>query len=94
MDSIERITIRKKFGMAFQEGALFDSMNVYENIRLGITNEDQYRDKEFCDARVAEVLKQVNLLPDVAKKLPSALKPYHAEPHSSHSLIAQRNLVR
>ncbi len=69
----ELTALRQKIGYAFQMGALFDSMNVYENIRLGITNEDQYRDKEFCDARVAEVLKQVNLLPDVAKKLPSAL---------------------
>jgi len=65
--------LRQRIGYAFQMGALFDSMSVYENIRLGITNEDQYRDKSFCDARVAEVLKQVNLSPDVAKKMPAAL---------------------
>ena len=65
--------MRRKIGYAFQMGALFDSMNVYENIRLGITNEEEYRDKAFCDARVAEVLKQVNLSPDVAKKMPGSL---------------------
>lgn len=65
--------MRRKIGYAFQMGALFDSMNVYENIRLGITNEEEYRDRAFCDARVAEVLKQVNLSPDVAKKMPGSL---------------------
>lgn len=69
----ELTQLRRTVGYAFQMGALFDSMSVYENIRLGITDEDQYQDKSFCDARVAEVLKQVNLSPDVAKKLPSSL---------------------
>ncbi len=69
----ELTALRQKVGYAFQMGALFDSMNVYENIRLGITDETQYRDKAFCDQRVAEVLKQVNLSPDVAKKMPGAL---------------------
>ena len=69
----ELTMLRQKIGYAFQMGALFDSMSVYENIRLGITNEDQYRDKAFCDHRVAEVLHQVNLSPDVAKKMPAAL---------------------
>ena len=65
--------LRQKIGYAFQMGALFDSMNVYENIRLGITDEDKYRDRSFCEHRVGEVLKQVNLSPDVARKMPAAL---------------------
>lgn len=73
MPRSELTKLRQKIGYAFQMGALFDSMSVYENIRLGITNEDQYRDKAFCDARVDEVLKQVNLQPDVAKKMPGSL---------------------
>jgi phospholipid/cholesterol/gamma-HCH transport system ATP-binding protein len=64
--------LRTKIGYAFQMGALFDSMNVYENIRLGITEDEQYRDREYCDHRVAEVLRMVNL-PDVGKKMPGAL---------------------
>ena len=69
----ELTALRQKVGYAFQMGALFDSMNVYENIRLGIVNEKQYRDKAFCDDRVARVLKQVNLSPDVARQMPAAL---------------------
>ena len=69
----ELTMLRQRIGYAFQMGALFDSMNVYENIRLGITNEDQYRDRAYCDHRVAEVLQQVNLSPDVARKMPAAL---------------------
>jgi len=32
LDAFERNTLRRKFGMSFQEGALFDSMTVYENV--------------------------------------------------------------
>jgi len=69
----ELTELRKRVGYAFQMGALFDSMTVYENIRLGITDDKQYRDKSFSSARVAECLKLVNLSPDVGRKMPSAL---------------------
>ena len=36
----ELTKLRQRVGYAFQMGALFDSMNVYENICLGITDED------------------------------------------------------
>src|SRR5688572_5609760 len=32
MSDVELNTFRRRFGMAFQEGALFDSMSVFENI--------------------------------------------------------------
>ena len=35
--------LRKHIGYVFQNGALFDSMNVFENIRLGITDEKKYK---------------------------------------------------
>ena len=35
--------LRSHIGYVFQNGALFDSMNVFENVRLGITDEDQLR---------------------------------------------------
>ncbi len=57
----------------FQAGALFDSMDVYENIRLGITNEDLYRDARYCTERVKECLRLVNLAPEVAEKFPAEL---------------------
>ncbi len=65
--------LRLKVGYAFQMGALFDSMTVFENIRLGIADETQYRDEAYCDARVAECLRLVNLLPEVGRKMPAEL---------------------
>jgi phospholipid/cholesterol/gamma-HCH transport system ATP-binding protein len=65
--------LRSRIGYVFQNGALFDSMDVFENIRLGITNEEQYRDIVYCQNRVRECLRLVNLQPEVAKKYPAEL---------------------
>ena len=37
VSSRERDVLRRKFGMSFQEGALFDSMSVGENIAFPLT---------------------------------------------------------
>ncbi|MFN8653525.1 MAG: ATP-binding cassette domain-containing protein [Gemmatimonadales bacterium] len=65
--------LRSTIGYVFQNGALFDSMNVFENVRLGITNEDQFRDEAYCQERVARCLKLVNLTPETARKFPAQL---------------------
>jgi phospholipid/cholesterol/gamma-HCH transport system ATP-binding protein len=65
--------LRAKIGYVFQYGALFDSMTVHDNIRLGITNEDQYEDGPYCRSRVTECLRLVNLAPEVAEKFPAEL---------------------
>jgi phospholipid/cholesterol/gamma-HCH transport system ATP-binding protein len=65
--------LRSRIGYVFQNGALFDSMDVAENIRLGITDEKLYNDRSYCDDRVRECLRLVNLQPEVAKKLPAEL---------------------
>ena len=65
--------LRGRIGYAFQTGALFDSMNVYENIRLGITDEACYGDRDFCRTRAAECLRLVNLTEDVGKLMPAEL---------------------
>lgn len=65
--------LRSTVGYVFQNGALFDSMNVHENIRLGLTKQTQFNDPEFVETRVRECLQLVNLVPDVAKKMPSEL---------------------
>ena len=52
--------LRSRIGYVFQNGALFDSMDVFENIRLGITDE-QFADKDYCIQRVKECLRLVNL---------------------------------
>lgn len=65
--------LRTQIGYVFQNGALFDSMSVFDNVQLGITNEANYLDLEFCTARVAECLRLVNLQPDVSDKFPAEL---------------------
>ena len=52
--------VRKKIGMLFQSGALFDSMNVEENIAFPL-KEAGVRDKKEIADRVAEALEMVDL---------------------------------
>jgi phospholipid/cholesterol/gamma-HCH transport system ATP-binding protein len=70
-DQLSRL--RATIGYVFQNGALFDSMDVFENIRLGLTDHAQFQDLDFANARVVECLQQVNLNPDTARKMPSEL---------------------
>ena len=65
--------LRTRIGYVFQNGALFDSMDVFENIRLGISDESKYRDMEYAAQRVPECLRLVNLSPDTMKKFPAQL---------------------
>jgi phospholipid/cholesterol/gamma-HCH transport system ATP-binding protein len=65
--------LRKRIGYAFQAGALFDSVSVFENIHLGINDDVQYRDPDFSRERVAECLRLVNLPEDVARLMPIQL---------------------
>jgi len=65
--------LRSRIGYVFQNGALFDSMNVLENVRLGITDGEKYRDEDYARQRVAECLKLVNLAPEVMAKFPAEL---------------------
>ncbi len=63
---------RMRFGMLFQDAALFDSMNVYENIAFPLR---EHR-PEMSEDRVAELVAQKLLqvgLPGVERKLPSEL---------------------
>ncbi|PYP18994.1 MAG: ABC transporter ATP-binding protein [Gemmatimonadetes bacterium] len=69
----ELAELRSRIGYVFQYGALFDSDPVAENIRLGITNEDQYHDEAYWKERVKECLRLVNLSADVADKYPAEL---------------------
>ena len=65
--------LRTTIGYVFQNGALFDSMDVFENVRLGIINERQYKDLSYCKARVAECLRLVNLALEAQTKFPAQL---------------------
>jgi phospholipid/cholesterol/gamma-HCH transport system ATP-binding protein len=70
LSSVQRGELRKKFGMSFQEGALFDSMSVYDNVAFPLRRTG--RSPEQVRARVRECLDLVQL-PDVGSKRPSEL---------------------
>jgi phospholipid/cholesterol/gamma-HCH transport system ATP-binding protein len=65
--------LRTRIGYVFQNGALFDSMNVFENIRLGLSDEAKFRDLDYSTKRVRECLRLVNLTPETVEKFPAQL---------------------
>lgn len=56
----ELYRIRKKFGMLFQSGALFDSMNVFENVAFPLREHTDMSEEEIA-RNVREKLELVNL---------------------------------
>jgi len=64
--------LRSQIGMLFQNGALFDSLPVWENVAFGLLAEKQIRRNAARDKAV-EVLAQVGLGADVATLSPSEL---------------------
>ena len=56
----ELYRIRKKFGMLFQSGALFDSMTVFENVAFPLREHTEMSEEEIARA-VREKLELVNL---------------------------------
>ncbi|MCD6117603.1 ATP-binding cassette domain-containing protein [bacterium] len=67
----ELFEIRKKFGMLFQGAALFDSLNVEENLSLAL-KEHSVLPKIAIERKVIEKLELVGL-DDIRKKYPSDL---------------------
>lgn len=65
------LALRRKFGMSFQEGALFDSMSVFDNIAFPLRRHTDLS-KEEISARVEECLGLVHL-DGVSAKMPSEL---------------------
>jgi phospholipid/cholesterol/gamma-HCH transport system ATP-binding protein len=69
-DELKRI--RHKMGILFQNGALFDSLSVYENVSFTLKEQLQLSRAE-TDKRVEELLNSVGLTFEHAKKMPSEL---------------------
>jgi len=69
----ELAKLRTRIGYVFQFGALFDSESVYDNIRLGITDQECQADEGFCQDRVRQCLGMVNLPVETADKFPADL---------------------
>jgi phospholipid/cholesterol/gamma-HCH transport system ATP-binding protein len=63
--------VRRKFGMLFQDGALFDDMNVRENVAFPMRMHTKMREEEIR-AKVADKLARVGL-PGAEHKFPSEL---------------------
>lgn len=60
MNESQLNVIRKRFGMLFQGGALFDSLSVWENVGFGLKQHTRLSDKEIKE-RAVEKLKLVGL---------------------------------
>jgi phospholipid/cholesterol/gamma-HCH transport system ATP-binding protein len=65
------LELRKRFGMSFQEGALFDSMTVGDNIAFPIRRHTKKTEEEVA-ARIRECLHLVRL-PGIENKMPAEL---------------------
>jgi phospholipid/cholesterol/gamma-HCH transport system ATP-binding protein len=63
--------VRRRFGMLFQEAALFDSMTVLDNVAFPLREHSRLTDKQVRE-KVLEKLAMVGL-PGVEKKMPSEL---------------------
>ena len=67
----ERIAFSKKFGMVFQNSALFDSMTVEENVAFPLVEHTS-----FSDVKIREIVEKILSdlgLPDILHKIPSEL---------------------
>ena len=67
---VEMVPVRKKIGMIFQEGALFDSLSVYENVAFKL--HEQGVPEEEVENEVRRMLRFVNL-EQAIDKMPSEL---------------------
>ena len=68
---IHLIELRKKVAYVFQNGALFDSMSVYENLAYPLREHTKFNEAEIC-ARIFEELEEFGLA-GVEDKFPAEL---------------------
>src|SRR5215212_1065856 len=69
-DESQMMVVRKKIGMIFQEGALFDSLSVYDNVAFRL--HEQGVPEEEVEPEVRRMLRFVNL-EDAIDKMPIEL---------------------
>jgi phospholipid/cholesterol/gamma-HCH transport system ATP-binding protein len=72
MSPVERLRARAGIGMLFQNGALFDSLPVWQNVAFGLLAEGKVA-RGDAKARAAEFLEQVGLAATVGELSPSEL---------------------
>ncbi|HWL74333.1 MAG TPA: ATP-binding cassette domain-containing protein, partial [Burkholderiaceae bacterium] len=72
-DSAEQLNaMRRRFGMMFQDGALFSSMTVAQNVAVPLLEHSRVP-AELLESLVKLRLLQAGLGPDAAEKMPSEL---------------------
>lgn len=69
-NEVQMIPVRKKIGMVFQEGALFDSLSVYDNVAYRL--HEQGLPEDQVEPEVRRMLRFVNL-EDAIDKMPAEL---------------------
>ena len=69
-NEVQMIPVRKKIGMVFQEGALFDSLSVYDNVAYRL--HEQGLSEDQVEPEVRRMLRFVNL-EDAIDKMPAEL---------------------
>lgn len=69
-NEVQMMNVRKKIGMVFQEGALFDSLSVYDNVAYRL--HEQGLLEEEVEPEVRRMLRFVNL-EDAIDKMPAEL---------------------
>lgn len=69
-DEIQMMPVRQKMGMVFQEGALFDSLSVYENVAYRLL--EQGATEDDVEREVKRMLRFVDL-EDAIDKMPNEL---------------------
>jgi phospholipid/cholesterol/gamma-HCH transport system ATP-binding protein len=69
-NEVQMMVVRKKIGMVFQEGALFDSLSVYDNVAYRL--HEQGRSEDEVEPEVRRMLRFVNL-EDAIDKMPAEL---------------------
>jgi phospholipid/cholesterol/gamma-HCH transport system ATP-binding protein len=66
INETERYELRKRFGVLFQDGALFGSLNIYDNVAFPLRKHTTLSEREIADA-VMERLAEVGLERAVGK---------------------------
>src|SRR5438552_3485424 len=69
-NEVQMMSVRKKIGMVFQEGALFDSLSVYDNVAYRL--HEQGLPEDEVEPEVRRMLRFVNL-EDAIDKMPAEL---------------------
>jgi len=71
--SRELSRIRTRFGFVFQQAALFDSMNIGQNIAFPILQNKRKIDKDELEETIERLLYEVGLSPDIVERFPAEL---------------------